>query len=635
MARKKGQISKFLVGIMLVMLMVGLAGFGVTNFGGRIRTIGEVGTVEISVDQYARALDEELRNLQQRFGQQFSLEQARQFGVDAQVIQRLISQAALENETNRIGLSVGDAEVQRQLLSTQGFRGISGDFDRDAYEFTLERNNLTAQEYEASIRNRTAGTILQSAVISGITASGTYSDVILGFLGELRSFSWLELDAKSLNSPLPTPTEADLQAHFDSHGDDYTVPASKSITYVWLSPESVIDQINIDEAALQAIYDSRSAEYNTPERRIIERLIFSSMANAEAAATRISTAETSFDAVVGERGLNLADIDLGDVTRASLGAAGDAVFSLTEPGISAPVDTDLGPAIFRVNAILAAQSIPFEHARAALLEEEAADNARRLVSDQIAEFDDLLAGGATLEELANETDMVLGTIDWSAVNTDGIAAYSGFSITANAVTNADFPSIEILEDGGIFALRLDAEIAAHPDSYENVRDQVATDQAADALTQALEADSAVLLASLSGGATLSSLGHPTTVETHIKRDGVFLGKPETFLSSVFKLEQGAATSVTGAGRVFIMQLNVIADADPNDSDLVDLGTAIDTETGQTIGQDALELFVRALQNKAGISLNQTAINAVHARFPGTGGSAIPAQMQGGSGGDHN
>src|SRR5690606_26513793 len=98
---------------------------------------------------------------------------------------------------------------------------------------------------------------------------------------------------------------------------------------------------------------SRAAEYHQPERRLVERLVFATEDEAKAALDAIAKGETDFETLVTERGLTLDDINLDEVTRDSFGtAAGDAVFALAEPGLAGPVMTDLGPAIFRVNAIL-------------------------------------------------------------------------------------------------------------------------------------------------------------------------------------------------------------------------------------------------------------------------------------------
>ena len=47
---------------------------------------------------------------------------------------------------------------------------------------------------------------------------------------------------------------------------------------------------------------------------------------------------------------------------------------------------------------------------------------------------------------------------------------------------------------------------------------------------------------------------------------------------------------------------------------VALREAIQTQAEQAIAQDAFSLFTNGLTGAAGISLDQTAINAVHAQF---------------------
>ncbi len=619
----KGQISKFFVGALMLLLIIGLAGFGSSNFGGQSLSIGQVGSVEIGANEYTQALNQELQAVSAQTGQNISLAQAQQFGVDRAVLQRLVSSAAIENENNNLGLSVGDVEVQRQVLASPNFQGLSGSFDKDAYEFTLERIGLTPQEYENSIRADTAASILQIAISSGITAPDTYGDVMLKYIGERRNFSWLSITADTLTSPLAEPTETDLQSYFESNTDDFMLPASKRLTYVWLSPEFVMDQIEVDEDSLRALYDERNAFYNLPERRLVERLVFATPEEADAAFAEIRAGTTSFDEAVTARGLTLSDIDLGDVSQSDLGDAGEAVFALTEPGIAEPVETLLGPALIRVNAILSARSTPFEEARAELQDEFAADAARRLVADQIADMDDLLAGGATLEELGAETDMQLGQVDWSEGQSDGITAYEGFQNAARLITTGDFPEVLQLDDGGIFALRLNELIDERPDSFDNAREQVITAWNANVLSQQLAADAATILAQLENGASLSSMGHAVTVQTHITRDAFIDDTPPDFLEQIFALEPGESIAAAGEGYTVIATLHQVLDSDPEDPDAAAVRDAINDGIRQGIGQDALDAFNNALQFEAGISLDQAAINAVHAQF--TGGGSAPIQ----------
>lgn len=613
--RAKGKTSKVAAWIIVILLIVGLAGFGATSFNGQLSYVGKVGDTEVGVNRYSRELDQELRAFSAQLGQNLTLSQARQYGVDTAVLQRLLATAALENETIRIGVSVGDEEVRQQVLTSPAFTGISGGFDRESYEFALQRAGLSPAEYEDTMRIDIAGSLLEGAVAGGVKAPGTYGQIILDFIGEQRNFSWIELDRASLTEPLPPANDADIRTYYDANKSEFMLPESRQLTYVWLSPDNVVAQVEVDDTNLREMFENRADEYNQPERRLVERLVFGSAAEAATSAGLIEDGTTTFDDVVVGRGLTLDDIDLGDVTRDALGSAADQVFALTEPGIVGPVETSLGPALFRVNAILSASETPFEDVREALHEEYAADAARRLIDDQISEFDDLLAGGATLEDLAGETGMVLGQIDWTADTSEGIAAYEAFAIAAVQVTKDDFPEITQLDDGGVFALRLNDIVDAHPEPFDLAKADV---EAAYERTEALKLLNMVaeaLKVEIDGGATISSRGYPVTVETQITRNAFIEGAPATLLSGIFELKEGDSVIVHKVNSVILAKLSSILPPDAADPESEALMASIDNDTAQSMAQDMLLSFTRAIESQAGISINQEALNAVHAQFP--------------------
>ncbi len=612
-AKKKA--SNVVVWIILVLLMIGLAGFGATNFGGSVRTIGSVGDTEIDVNRYARELEQELRSLQAQTGQNITLAQAQAFGVDRAVLQRLIGAAALENETARLGISVGDAEVQRQIVATPAFQGLNGQFDRDAYEFTLDRSGLTLARFEENVRMDVARNILQAAVSGGVAAPAAFANTLIAYVGERRSFSWVKLDRGALQEPLAEPSEQDLQAYYAANIDQFALPEARDITYVWLSPDRIVDQVEVDDATLRKLYDERADEFNQPERRLVERLVFGTEEEAAAALAAINDGSKTFEELVNERGLTLPDVDLGDVSRDDLGAAADAVFALDGPGIAGPVATDLGPALIRVNAILPAQITSFEDARGELKDEFTMDRARRMIGDRIDAIDDLLAGGATLEEIAAETDMELGQIEWTPEMSDGLTAYEGFKTAAAAATTEDFPEIQQLDDGGIFALRLNKVIPSRPEPYETATGKVREAWEAAKTREQLQVRAAEIKAQLDNGARISSLGLPVTVETRITRDAFIEDASPEFVAEMFKLKPSGSAVVEAPDSILIGQLTDVLPADKEDPDAKALEQALNDGVRQGIANDLLDSFTRAMELQAGISLNQTAINAVHAQFP--------------------
>ncbi|NNK79842.1 MAG: peptidylprolyl isomerase [Litoreibacter sp.] len=614
----KSKSSKIFVWIILLLLMVGLAGFGIGGFGGTIRTIGSVGKTDITVVEYQRALQQELTRASQARGAQISFPEALQIGLDQRVRSRLVALAALDEEARLMGLSVGDDEVARELQQVPQFRGIDGSFDREAYEFTLSQNGLRTDEFEESLREGAARAILQQAVTGGLTANPGYGRAVYGFLEEKRSFRWAPLDPALLVTGNATPTEAQLQAYYDENGDDFLTPEIRKISYAWLSPDMLLDTIDVDEDELRRLYDGRIAEFIQPERRLVERLGFETMEAALAAKAQIEAGETSFDDLVTGRGLTLDDVDLGEVAAADLDTAvAEVVFALGEPGVSAPVETSIGPALFRINAVLEANEITFEQARPELLTETTTDRARRVILDQIEGIDDLLAGGATLEELGTETEMQFGTLDYSAELAEGdesLAAYDEARAEILQATVEDFPEVRELSDGGIFALRLDEVIDPAVPSLDEIRDEVTAAWDATETQRRLSELGDSLQTQMKDGTAMEALGLTAQAEIDRTRNDFVEGAPVSLLEQVFRLDASGTALVEDGTTVVLVELTNISPANLDSEEAQTFLAALDDQASQGMAVDVFELFGQALQQRHGITLDQTAINAIHQQF---------------------
>lgn len=615
MSMARNKISRFFVWIIMGLVLVGLVGFGSFNFGGGVTSVGRVGETEISADRYFREVNAQLNAIQAQTGQRLPFAQAQAFGVDQAALETVIDQVALENETARLGLSVGDAELAARIRDISAFAGANGQFDRDTYQFVLEQSGLTAADFEESLRSEVARTILQGAVANGIALPTTYTDTLYGWARETRDFTWAKLGADVLDTPVGTPDAAALTAWYEANPDRFTLPETRKLTYVWLRPEDVLDQVAVSDEDLRALYDERIDEFSQPERRLVERLVFGSEAEAEVAAKRISDGTASFEDLVAERGLELANVDLGDVTEAELGRAGAAVFGLAAPGMVGPEMTDLGPALFRMNAILAANETSFEDARETLKADYAADAARRLLSDMVVDLDDALAGGATLEDLAAEHGMTLATLDWTGAESDGIAAYDAFRAAAQSIAEGDYPEISDLSDGGLFALRLDEVVAPRLQSLDEVRAEAIAGWQAEETVARIKARAEAMLGEFATGESPASLGLTEVAEADIGRDGFIDGTPPALIEQAFDLAApGDWAVVEDADGAIVLRLDAVHAADQTSEDALAIKTNFAETTAQTLALDIQSAFSAALEAEAGIVLDQAMINAVNASF---------------------
>lgn len=609
--KKKSRIGAWII---VGVILVGLAGFGSGGLSGNIRNLGKVGDKDVTVASYQRALDDQIRSLSAQFGSQISFQQAQAFGIDRQALSQVILTRTLDNEAVRMGISAGDVAVFDRIRAIQAFQGAGG-FNRDTYRLVLQQSGQSESQFESEIREDLARTLLQAAVVGGVPTPTAPAEALLGYVSEARDLTLARVDATVLTAPVPGATDEDIAAFYDDNADLFMLPEAREITYVWMTPAMIQDQMDVTDAAIAALYEQRIAEFVQPERRLLERLIFTDPANAQAAFDRLDANEITFDALVAERGLALADIDLGDLGRDDLPEdTAEAVFSAAPGTVVGPFPAPLGAALFRVNAVLSAQEVTVEDASDDLRAELAAEAAREVINQEYDRITDLLAGGASLEELAERTDLMLGTISWTPDVTEGIAAYETFRDAAEAAVQGGASRLEVMSDGGVFALRLDEVTPAQVPPLEDIRDQVAEAWQLQAQQEAVLARAAEIATEISADTDFETLGLTPRAETGLTRRSFVEATPEGFNDVIFAMTPGEARVVDAGESALIVRLDRIADADPTATDQEAQRRAIGDSISAGIAQDLFDAYAASVQQNTRININQATVDSVNAQL---------------------
>lgn len=621
MASIAKKTSNFVVWILLGLLFVSLAGFGITSFSGGSSQVAQVGRAEVTAEAYFRELRTVINQRVAQTGEPVRFAQLQADRVPEAVRGALIARASLENEALEMGLSVSDASVFEQLSAIPAFQGSDG-FNRALYLATLADEGLSPADFEEQIRADTARTLLQVAVTGGVEAPDALTEALVAREVETRDFTVVRISPEALQAETREPDAAELQAFYDENAARFTRPETRAISYAWVTPDMLLDEVEVDEALLRQEYEARSAEFNRPERRLVERLVFPSQSEAEAAAAALEAEETSFDELVAGRGLSLEDIDLGDVSRDELtDAAAQAVFAEDAAEIVGPVDSRFGPALFRINAVLNATEVTFDEARPDIEAELALIEARAVIAEEREPVDDLLAGGAVLEELEAESLMRFAEITYGAEDEDDvIAGYDAFRAAAEAAEIGDFPELIGLSDGGLVALRLDAINPPFVPPLDEIENEVTaawrdieSDRALEAAAQDLM--TGIVTDGLSLDAASEEAGYEVLSLTEQNRREFLPELPPTLIGTVFDLESaGDMAVVPASGQAVLVRLDEIRAGNVNDPDVAALIEIVGQQAGQSLAEDLFQSFGQAMEGEVGIRINQAVINQIHSQF---------------------
>ena len=171
-------------------------------------TLAKIGGTEISTEQFRQIYNEKLQQLGRQFGRPLTMEQARAFGLDRQVLQQTIAEAALDEEARRMGLGQSDAEIMRMIYTDPNFKGVAGNFDPARFQATIRQFGFTEQRYIAeqrrvSLRRQIAGT-----VSAGLEPSKVLIEALSRFQNEQRAIEYVKLDAAQAGTIDPPSPEA-------------------------------------------------------------------------------------------------------------------------------------------------------------------------------------------------------------------------------------------------------------------------------------------------------------------------------------------------------------------------------------------------------------------------------------------
>ena len=102
--------------------------------------------------------------------------------------------------------------------------------------------------------------------------------------------------------------------------------------------------------------------------------------------------------------------------------------------------------------------------------------------------------------------------------------------------------------------------------------------------------------------------------TGLRRDEFGSIATPAILAKAFELEIGQSEAITDGSEVVVVTLNAVNAGDVTSEDAATISNALSSQFNATLSNDMYAAFARQIQARAGISLDQQALNAVHANF---------------------
>lgn len=620
-------LGRILMAIVLSVLAGSFAVWGINDiFRGYGSTyLAKIGDTEIAQDQFSQAYNERLQQLGQQLGRPVSPEQATALGLDRQVLAQLIAQAGLDQLARRMRLGVPTADIVQQVLADPHFLTPTGQFDRARFQGFLQSIGFSEQRYFEDLRRTIPRREITDAVSGGIIVPKTYLDAINQFQNQERSIQYVSLGPEQAGD-IPQPTPEELNKYFNDRKIMFRAPEFRKVAVVVVTPAELAKSITVSDADAKKRYEENLKQYQVPERRHIQQIVFPNMAEAQAASAKLKSG-IKFDALAAERGLKASDIDLGTVAKSAIidPAVADAAFALKPGEVSAPVQGKFGVVIVTVLSVEAGETKPFSVVEPFIKSDIALERAKSKVNDLHDKMEDARAGGGTLADAAKSLGLKAMTLD---IDRSGRDASGKFVATIPAATNVisgafsndvGVDTYPVDADGGYVWYEVEGVTPARDRTLDEVKTEVAQRWHDDQVAERIKTKAADLLAKLKSGNPFGALAAADKVKVQtaagLKRGPASNGIPAKVIETVFHTENGAFGSSVGdkPTQWIVFRVNDVKTPplDPNSAD----GKKLVQLLQQAISDDVFNQYLGWLEDNLGTKINQTALSQAVGNTP--------------------
>jgi peptidyl-prolyl cis-trans isomerase D len=611
----KSWIAKILLGI--VILVFALLGVSSMDTSATIQGLfkQDLATVDgnpISSELFRQDLNRTIAQFGDQTGRKITIEEAKALGIDRQVLDRMIAQAAIDAKANRLGLAVGETAVVQVVQADKIFQDAAGKFSVDRFRSLLQQNGLTEAGYFAQQKQELTRRALTGVAGDNMTLPRTMLDALTRYREESRDARYISVSVT--DAEVPTPTDDDLKKQYETTPTTYTAPEYRSIAVMKVEPADMASKIQVADQDIANAYDTYKQEYFEPETRDVLQISFPDAAAAEKAKARVDAGEDLVK-IAGELGQKEKDITFAGKRKTDFldVKISEAAFSLPAGSVSAPVVGSLNTAILKVTKIVPAKQPTLAELKTKLQERLQLERAREEIQSVYEAVEDARAQQTKFEDIAAKAGLpliVVPAISQSGTDKQG----QPVSLPAQAeVVKAVFASDVGLDtdalslDEGYVWYDVREVIPSAVRPLAEVKEQVKADWVA-AKRRTLASDKAKAIVEKAGDNTkLESIATEVNgtikTATGIKRNGVSEEFDGVATLALFSVPEKALTwALEGDGRTArIIEVSKVT-IPSSGASLAAKEVADLARTG--LSTDMLDFYVKAARNGTDVTMNE-------------------------------
>ncbi|WP_412021664.1 SurA N-terminal domain-containing protein [Burkholderia cepacia] len=626
--------QRLMMALLLLIVLPGLGFVGIQGFRGFFDDSANVAAVnghKITRVEFDGAFRQQIDQARQALGGQFDIKMFDTPDHRKQVLDGLIQQRVLADETQRLHLTASDNAVREALMSDPMIASLKkpdGSIDVERYAQLLSFQGMTPEQYQERVRYSLSLQQIPASIVSSAFTPKSLAQHLSELAAQQREVQALVLKTSDFASKVQ-PTDAQLAAYYDAHKQSFATPETATIQYLVYSPAAAAASAQPTDADVKKFYDDNPTHFRT-EAQVRVSHIFIAAAGSASAADK-AAAKTKAEQVLADvkahpdqfaqiAQKNSQDApsaakggDLGFITRGSTAggkAFDDAAFALKQGDVSGVVQSDLGFHILKATEVKPAAVKPFADVKDQIAAELKQQYASKAFSDNAEGFTSTVYEKAkTLQPAADKYKLTIQTATVTSTPNPQLPPTSPLNnpkflaaVFANdAVKNQNnTQAIDIGNNTLISARVTEYKPAAVP----------ALDTIKDAVRQKVVAEQAAELAKKDGVAKLAQLQKSKSADGFTPAQKVSRtqsqGLTPAALSAVYKVDAKTLPAYVGvdlgADGYAIYRVNAVIPGSAVDPQQL---AAAQQQMAQVDAQSEGEAYLTALRDRSKVKLYGT------------------------------
>ena len=473
-------------GLTLIILLV--LAFSVWGIGDIFRnydvgTLARIGDREVDSQEFLFRYNREINRISNELERFVSNEEARDSGIDVQILSNLLVEKTLNSSADRMKLRPSDNSLTERLKNTNSFKNAFNQFDKNVFNQVLRQNGITEDLFFSMERDSIAQTQIYSALFGNLNISKEFSNLIYRFQNEDRNVEYLVLNTNTENIDAYEINNEELLNHYNNNRDNYKSESKRDFTLISLLKSELSSLIEVEEDIIREIYENNLGDYETPEKRTYYVIPFNSSEEVNLALNNFEE-NTDINNIIVSRGLSVED-----VLQSSLSleeglndAISNKAFEVDINILTGPVPGPFGPTLIYVTQIESSFKKTFLEVKERIEQNYKSEETQDKIYEIYNVIEDQRAEGLTFEEIAAENNLKLS--QYSSVNNNGSNFNnSNIDLTLrNSIIETIFDSdigleLDPLEDqnGNVIFIRIDNIDEERFLNFDNMQNEVRLD----------------------------------------------------------------------------------------------------------------------------------------------------------------